>query len=36
MLGVLRERTVALLAPGIAHVLMDSLGEPLVKMSGWT
>jgi membrane protease YdiL (CAAX protease family) len=34
--GVLREKTGTLVAPGLAHGLLDALGEPLMKMFGWT
>lgn len=34
-LGILREKTGTLLAPGIAHGLPDALGEPLMKIFGW-
>jgi membrane protease YdiL (CAAX protease family) len=35
MLGVIREKTGTLLAPGIAHGLPDAVGEPLIKLFGW-
>lgn len=34
--GVLREKTGTLLAPGLAHGLLDAFGEPLIKMFGWS
>jgi membrane protease YdiL (CAAX protease family) len=34
--GVLREKTGTLVTPGLAHGLLDALGEPLMKMFGWT
>jgi membrane protease YdiL (CAAX protease family) len=34
--GVLREKTGTLVAPGLAHGLLDALGEPFMKMFGWT
>ena len=34
--GVLREKTGTLLAPGIAHGLLDAFGEPFIKMFGWS
>jgi len=35
-LGVIREKTGNLVAPGIAHGLPDAVGEPLIKIFGWT
>ena len=34
--GVVRVETGTLVAPGLAHGLLDALGEPLMKMFGWT
>lgn len=34
-LGIIRERTGTLVAPGIAHGLPDALGEPMMKIFGW-
>lgn len=34
-LGIIRERTGTLLAPGIAHGLPDAIGEPMMKIFGW-
>ncbi len=34
-LGIIREKTGTLLAPGIAHGLPDALGEPMMKIFGW-
>jgi len=33
--GVLREKTGTLLAPGLAHGLLDAVGEPVMKLFGW-
>jgi membrane protease YdiL (CAAX protease family) len=33
--GLLREKTGTLLAPGIAHGLLDAVGEPIMKIFGW-
>ncbi len=35
-LGVLCEKTGTLVAPGIAHGFLDAVGEPLMKVFGWT
>jgi uncharacterized protein len=34
-LGVIREKTGTLFAPGIAHGLPDAVGEPLIIIFGW-
>lgn len=34
-LGVIREKTATLFAPGIAHGLPDAVGEPLIIIFGW-